>query len=67
MEFEKRACAFLGVFLLARIDGKSPAEYITEEKDKEFVRKIGRTILENNLLTFKEVRYLWKQRASYLQ
>ena len=62
--FEERACAFLGVFLLARIDGKSPVEYITEEKDKEFVRNIGRMILGKKLLTFSEVGYLWKQKIS---
>ena len=60
-EFEKRACALLGVFLLARIDGKSPVEYITEEKDKAFVRGIGRTILEKKLLRFSEIGDLWKQ------
>ena len=64
LEFEKRACAFLGVFLLARIDGKSPVEYITEEKDKEFVRYIGRTIINKKLLTFFEIHDLWKQEAS---
>ena len=59
--FEERACAFLGVFLLARIDGKSPVEYITEDKDKTFVRRIGRTILEKKLLTFSQISDLWKQ------
>ncbi len=60
--FEERACAFLGVFLLARIDGKSPVEYITEEKDKAFVRSIGRTILEEKLLKFSEIGALWKNK-----
>ena len=64
LEFEKRACAYLGVFLLARIDGKSPVEYITEEKDKAFVRYIGRTIIDKKLLTFSTIRDLWKQKAS---
>ncbi len=66
-EFEKRACAFLGVFLLARIDGKSPVEYITKEKYKEFVRNIARTILEKKIGTFQEICDLWKQDASYLE
>ncbi len=64
LEFEKRACLYLGVFLLARIDGKSPVEYITEEKDKIFVRYIGRTIIDKKLLTFLKIRDLWKQKAS---
>lgn len=66
-EFEERACAFLGVFLLARIDGKSPAEYITTEKNKAFVRNMGRIILEKKLLTFLEVGDLWKQKKLQLE
>jgi len=35
---EARIAAILGVFLLARVDGKSPVEYLTEAADKAFVR-----------------------------
>ena len=35
---EARIAAILGVFLLARVDGKSPVEYLTAASDKEFVR-----------------------------
>jgi len=39
---EARIAAILGVFLLARVDGKSPVEYLTAPSDKEFVRKMAR-------------------------
>jgi len=39
---EARIAAILGVFLLARVDGKSPVEYLTAASDKEFVRKMAR-------------------------
>ncbi len=39
------AVAELGCLLLARIDGKSPAEYLTAEADREAVRLLARDIL----------------------
>ena len=35
---EARAASLLPGLFLARIDGKSPVEYITEEREKEKVR-----------------------------
>jgi aminoglycoside phosphotransferase (APT) family kinase protein len=40
-ELEKRACAYLPGFLLARVDGKSPVEYLTHGGDQEFVRRFS--------------------------
>lgn len=37
----------LGALLLARVDGKSPAEYIVDEPVKERIRACGRKLLEN--------------------
>ena len=43
---EEHACRELGLLLLARVDGKSPAEYLSE-RDKNIVRRSGvRIILE---------------------
>jgi 5-methylthioribose kinase len=39
---EARIAAILGVFLLARVDGKSPVEYLTAPTDKDFVRQMAR-------------------------
>jgi aminoglycoside phosphotransferase (APT) family kinase protein len=41
-DVEKRTAALLPALLLARIDGKSPVEYIAEERDKSFVREFAR-------------------------
>ena len=35
----------LGCLMLARIDGKSPVEYITDDKAKDIVRRISQDIL----------------------
>jgi aminoglycoside phosphotransferase (APT) family kinase protein len=38
---EERAAALLAALLLARIDGKSPVEYITRDEDRSRVRRIA--------------------------
>jgi 5-methylthioribose kinase len=38
----------LGCLMLARIDGKSPVEYITDDNTKNIVRRISKNILFNN-------------------
>jgi hypothetical protein len=47
-----RTFAFL---FLARVDGKSPAEYITDDADKALIRSLTRRILGDGLKTFDEV------------
>lgn len=42
---ERRTAALLPGLLLARIDGKSPVEYITHEQDKNRVRRLARALL----------------------
>jgi len=42
---EARAAALLAGMLLARIDGKSPVEYITEERDRAAVRRFAKARL----------------------
>ena len=41
-ELEARACALLAGMLLARVDGKSPVEYLTQPEQHDFIR--GKTI-----------------------
>jgi 5-methylthioribose kinase len=43
-DIEARTAALLPTLLLARIDGKSPVEYLTAEKDKTLVRETARTM-----------------------
>ncbi len=42
---EARAASLLPGLLLARVDGKSPVEYLTEAADKERVRRAARALL----------------------
>ncbi|MBO6520189.1 MAG: aminoglycoside phosphotransferase family protein [Rhodospirillales bacterium] len=43
----KRTAHLLAGLFLARVDGKSPAEYITADADKEHVRTVAREFLTN--------------------
>lgn len=45
----------LSLLMIARVDGKSPAEYITDENDKDIVRQSGFSIINNNILRYEEV------------
>jgi len=59
-DLEARAAALLPGLLLARIDGKSPAEYITREADKEKVRRVGSDLLRHPVTHLAQVRDAWK-------
>jgi len=54
-ELESRAAPLLAALMLARIDGKSPVEYLTEEADKVRVRAIAGTLLLRERLTLAAV------------
>jgi len=41
---EARTAALLPALLLARVDGKSPVEYLTDAKDQDFVRQQARAL-----------------------
>jgi aminoglycoside phosphotransferase (APT) family kinase protein len=58
---EARAASLLPALLLARVDGKSPVEYLTEE-NKELVRTAARELLPA-ASTLEEIRRAW-QRSS---
>ena len=45
-ELEARAAALLPGLFLARVDGKSPVEYVTVEADKERVRRMAGAFLQ---------------------
>ena len=42
---ERRAAALLPGLLLARVDGKSPVEYIDDDADRERVRRVAGALL----------------------
>ncbi len=56
---EARAASLLPGLFLARVDGKSPVEYLTEEKDKDRVRRVARALLHCRPDRLKTVRQAW--------
>jgi len=58
---EARAASLLPGLLLARIDGKSPVEYVSEETQKERVRRVARALLLAPPSRLQEVRDAWRK------
>lgn len=58
---EQRAASLLPGLLLARVDGKSPVEYVTEEVQKERVRRVARALLASPPRRLAEVRLAWQR------
>lgn len=56
---EARAAHLLPALFLARVDGKSPVEYITAEADKTRVRRIARALLAAPPDRLDAVRLAW--------
>lgn len=57
--FESRAARLLPGLFLARVDGKSPAEYLTDAAQKDRVRRVARALLLDPLETLAEIREAW--------
>jgi hypothetical protein len=58
-QVEKRAASLLPALLLARVDGKSPVEYLSG-KDKEFVRSSARALLARDQ-DLREIALTWRK------
>ena len=58
---ERRAAHLLPGLFLARVDGKSPVEYITAEPDKDRVRRVARALLFDPPDTLDLIRQAWTQ------
>jgi Ser/Thr protein kinase RdoA (MazF antagonist) len=58
---EQRAAALLPGLFLARIDGKSPVEYVTEEKQREQVRRVARELLKHPVASLHAIRTRWAE------
>jgi aminoglycoside phosphotransferase (APT) family kinase protein len=59
---EQRTASLLPALLLARVDGKSPVEYLTA-KDKERVRAVAGELLPG-ASTLEEVRRAWRRSST---
>ncbi len=60
-ELEARAARLLPGLFLARVDGKSPVEYITEAVDKDRVRRTSRALLRDPPDRLADVRQAWSR------
>lgn len=60
-EIDQRAAALLAGLFLARVDGKSPVEYVTEERDKNLVRNVGRALITSPPPSLAAARRAWAQ------
>ena len=56
---EGRAARLLAGLFLARVDGKSPVEYVTRDAPKDKVRKVATALLLAPPDTFEQVRAAW--------
>lgn len=63
---DKRTAGLLSAFLLARVDGKSPVEYITDAKQKDFVRGAAREFLLEPELTLSVLADRWHKKVAAL-
>jgi 5-methylthioribose kinase len=61
---EERIARLLPALFLARVDGKSPAEYVAEEADKERVRRIARPFVAWPPRRLWEIRAAWAEEVS---
>jgi aminoglycoside phosphotransferase (APT) family kinase protein len=58
---QERTAALLPGLLLARVDGKSPVEYLTDERDKDRVRKYARHHLHHPVASLSALKEEWQR------
>ena len=59
--FEARCARLLPGLLLARVDGKSPVEYLTAEADRDRVRSCAKPLLRAPRTRLAEIAEAWRQ------
>ena len=63
-DFEQRTAALLPGLFLARVDGKSPVEYITRAEDRDKVRHCARALLFEPTDKLSDIAAAWHQEIS---
>ncbi|KQX26577.1 aminoglycoside phosphotransferase [Variovorax sp. Root434] len=58
---ETRAARLLPALMLARVDGKSPVEYITEEATRDLIRTFASQLLRDPVPALSELRNTWNE------
>lgn len=61
---EGRAASLLPGLFLARIDGKSPVEYVTRDAERDRVRRVARPLVADPPARLAAVRAAWAQELS---
>ena len=56
---ETRTAHLLPGLLLGRVDGKSPAEYVTAPSERDLIRGVARPLLLHPAATLDEVLHAW--------
>ncbi|BBK40522.1 putative aminoglycoside phosphotransferase [Allostella vacuolata] len=62
---EMRAATLLPALFLARVDGKSPVEYLTGEGDRARVRRVARRLLQSPVDRLAAVRAAWEAELNH--
>ena len=60
-EIEARAARLLPCLLLARVDGKSPVEYLTTDGEREAVRRCATALIATPPQTLAEIAEVWSR------
>jgi aminoglycoside phosphotransferase (APT) family kinase protein len=60
-EIEARAAALLPALFLARVDGKSPVEYLTRESERAAVRRCAEPLIANPSPRLRDVADAWER------
>ena len=60
-EIEARAAALLPALFLARVDGKSPVEYLTRESERASVRRCAAPLIANPPRRLNDVANTWER------
>jgi aminoglycoside phosphotransferase (APT) family kinase protein len=60
-ELERRTASLLPGLLLARVDGKSPVEYITRDDDRDRVRRVARELLQEAVASVSDIAARWRK------
>jgi aminoglycoside phosphotransferase (APT) family kinase protein len=58
-QLERRTASLLPALLLARVDGKSPVEYITTDAERDLVRRTAIPLLKDPPESLEAVRAAW--------
>lgn len=64
VSIQSRIARLLPALFLARIDGKSPIEYITSERDKNRVRDTARHLIRCPTNELNDIRRTWTREVN---